>query len=52
MIKLNFTPLHLAFVNKLSMSFAPLLAVTDKESPAIKIIKAEQNLIDKKSEVS
>ena len=51
MIKLNFIPNQIQFVNVKS-SFQPLLAVSEKESPNLRLIKTEQPLVDKKSEGS
>lgn len=49
MIKLNFTPMHICFVHKAS-SFAAILAVSDKETPALRLVRAEQSLVERKSE--
>ena len=49
MIKVNFTPNLMQFVSKQNM-FAPILAVTESESPSIRLIRAEQQLQEKKSE--
>ena len=49
MIKLDFSPNLLQFVSPKN-SFQPLLAVSESKSAAIRIIKTEQNLIEKKSE--
>ena len=43
MIKVNFVPTLISFVNKQS-TFAPILAVCEQNSPTIRLIRAEQQL--------
>lgn len=49
MVKLDFTPLRIQFVNK-ATNFSSLLAVSDQDSPAIKLVKAEMSLVERRAE--
>ncbi len=49
MIKLNFTPSLICFVSKLT-SFSAILAVTDQNAPTLRLIRAEQSLVERKNE--
>ena len=48
MIKVNFTPNLMQFVSKHNM-FAPVLAVSEMGSASMRLIRAEQELQEKKS---
>ena len=49
MIRLDFTPVHIEFVNKLT-NFSSILAVSDRDTSSLRLVKAEMSLVERRAE--
>ena len=49
MIRLEFTPVAIEFVNKLT-NFSAILAVSDRDAPTLRLVKAEMSLVERRAE--
>lgn len=49
MIRLDFTPMQIEFVNKLT-NFSSILAVSDRDTSFLRLVKAEMSLVERRAE--